>query len=301
MKNCNIGGQALIEGIFMRYKDDIAIAVRKPDNEITIKKEEIKPSEFTKILKKIPIIRGVVSFYESLSVGYKALEYSAGFIEDDFNKTHKSNDKADEKEHTADGIFMTFTMLLSIVLAISVFIVLPYLLAGILKKWGVARAGIAIAEGIIRIVIFFAYMILVSLSKDIKRVFMYHGAEHKCINCIENELDLNVDNVMKSSRFHKRCGTGFLFYIVIISVILFMFIKADTILLRILVRLLLVPLIAGLSYELLKLTGRTDNAFIRIITKPALFFQRFTTREPSSDMVEVAISAIKALSVEEVL
>lgn len=301
MKNCNIGGQALIEGIFMRYKDDIAIAVRKPDNEIIIKKEEIKQSEFIKTLKKIPVIRGVVSFCESLSVGYRALEYSAGFIEDDDLKSDKSDNKGEKKENGTNGIFMAFTMLLSIALAISIFIILPYILAGILKKSGVTRVGIAIAEGIIRIAVFFAYMILVSLAKDIKRVFMYHGAEHKCINCIENELELNVDNVMKSSRFHKRCGTGFLFYIIIISVILFMFIKADTVLLRILVRLLLVPLIAGLSYELLKLTGKIDNAFIRALTKPALFFQRFTTREPSSDMVEVAISAVKALSIEEVL
>ncbi len=292
MKNCDIGGQALIEGIFMRYKNDIAIAVRKPDNEIIIKKEKIKQNDFIETLKKFPIIRGIVSFCESLAVGYTALEYSAGFIEDnDRKKTNKNDDK----------IFMAFTMLLSTVLAVSIFIILPYLLAGILKNTGVGRIGISIAEGIIRIAVFFAYMILVSSAKDIRRVFMYHGAEHKCINCIENELELNVDNVMKSSRFHKRCGTGFLFYIIIISVILFMFIKADTFLLRVLIRLLLVPIIAGLSYELLKLTGKTDNAFIRIFTKPALFFQMFTTREPSSDMVEVAISAIKALEIEEAL
>lgn len=296
MKNCNIGGQALIEGIFMRYEDDVAIAVRKSDNEIVIKKEEIKQSEFVKTLKKIPVVRGVISFIESLSIGYKALEYSAGFIEDDEQKKTDKKSKSSDK----DGIFMAFTMLLSVILAVSLFIILPYVLAGVLKKLGADRIGIAIAEGVIRIFIFFAYMVLISLTKDIKRVFMYHGAEHKCINCIENELALNVDNVMKSSRFHKRCGTGFLFYIVIISVILFMFIKADTVLLRVAVRLLLVPLIAGLSYELLKLTGKADNAFIRVLTKPALFFQRFTTREPDSDMAEVAIAAIKALKIKEI-
>lgn len=300
MKICNIGGQALIEGILMRHENDVSIAIRSSDGEIIIKKEELKQSSLVKILKRVPILRGIVGFVESLSIGYRALEYSVGFLENETTDKASDMEKTVEynKKSSSNGAFMVFSMLISIVLAISLFMVLPYVLASILKKAEANRMVIAIAEGIIRIAIFFIYMFLVSMAKDIKRVFMYHGAEHKCINCIENELELNIKNVMKSSRFHKRCGTGFLFYIVIISTVLFMFIKADTIFLRVIVRLLLVPIIAGLAYELLKATGKTDNVFIRLLTKPALFFQRFTTKEPSEDMVEVAIKAINVLKIE---
>lgn len=300
MKICNIGGQALIEGILMRHENDVSIAIRSSDGEIIIKKEELKQSSLVKILKRVPILRGIVGFVESLSIGYRALEYSVGFLENETTDKASDMKKTVEynKKSSSNGAFMAFSMLISIVLAISLFMVLPYVLASILKKAEANRMVIAIAEGIIRIAIFFIYMFLVSMAKDIKRVFMYHGAEHKCINCIENELELNIKNVMKSSRFHKRCGTGFLFYIVIISTVLFMFIKADTIFLRVIVRLLLVPIIAGLAYELLKATGKTDNVFIRLLTKPALFFQRFTTKEPSEDMVEVAIKAINDLKIE---
>lgn len=315
MKNCNIGGQALIEGILMRKDNDYAIAVRRSDKEIVTKIDQVRSGGVKEVLKKIPIVRGVVNFLSSISLGYEALSYSASIYEEqDEVKAEtrtqeekkqgsgenliKEKQKKEAEDKKANGISsagMAFTMVISIALSVSLFIVLPYVLANILGHFGCSELMIAIAEGGIRLVIFFAYMILMSMIKDIRRVLMYHGAEHKCINCIEHELPLTVENVMKSSRFHKRCGTGFLFYIIIISIILFMFIKVDLILLRVLIRLLLVPVIAGIAYELLKITGKKDNTFLRFISCPALFFQRFTTREPSPDMVEVAIEAVRSV------
>lgn len=302
MKTCNIGGQALIEGILMRNNEDYAIAVRRSNQEIITKKDRIKSGGMKELLKKIPILRGVVNFLASISLGYEALAYSASVYEEEDKKPEeKKRDsfKQKEKDKGIGSFAMGLTILLSLALSISLFILLPYLLANILSKFGFSNLWIAMAEGVIRLLIFFAYMVFMSMIKDIRRVLMYHGAEHKCINCIENELPLTVENVMQSSRFHKRCGTGFLFYIVILSIILFMFIKVDILILRVLIRLLLVPFIAGIAYELLKITGRKDNAFIRFITYPALFFQRFTTKEPNSDMVEVAIVAVSSVYEEK--
>ena len=331
MKNCNIGGQALIEGILMRNENDYAISVRRSNQEIITKKDIVKSNKIKDILKKIPIVRGVVNFLSSIALGYEALSYSASMYEEDIKEEEKNEQeikqeeikqeeikkeeikqeeikkeeikrrkqKTSKKENkdsaSVHSIMMAFTMVVSLALSISLFIILPYFLANILTAFGVSDFMTAIAEGLIRIAIFFGYMIFISMMKDIKRVLMYHGAEHKCINCIENELPLTVENVMKSSRFHKRCGPGFLFYIVIVSILLFMFIKVDFVVLRVLIRLFLVPVIAGIAYEFLKLTGKKDNAFVRIISSPALFFQRFTTKEPTFDMVEVAISAVNAV------
>lgn len=316
MKNCNIGGQALIEGILMRNENDYAISVRRSNQEIITKKDIVKSNKIKDILKKIPIVRGVVNFLSSIALGYEALSYSASMYEEDIKeeeikqeeikqeeikkeeikrRKQKTSKKENKDSASVHSIMMAFTMIVSLALSISLFIILPYFLANILTAFGVSDFMTAIAEGLIRIAIFFGYMIFISMMKDIKRVLMYHGAEHKCINCIENELPLTVENVMKSSRFHKRCGTGFLFYIVIVSILLFMFIKVDFVVLRVLIRLFLVPVIAGIAYEFLKLTGKKDNAFVRIISSPALFFQRFTTKEPTFDMVEVAISAVNAV------
>lgn len=316
MKNCNIGGQALIEGILMRNENDYAISVRRSNQEIITKKDIVRSNKIKDILKKIPIVRGVVNFLSSIALGYEALSYSASMYEEDIKeeeikqeeikqeeikkeeikrRKQKTSKKENKDSASVHSIMMAFTMVVSLALSISLFIILPYFLANILTAFGVSDFMTAIAEGLIRIAIFFGYMIFISMMKDIKRVLMYHGAEHKCINCIENELPLTVENVMKSSRFHKRCGTGFLFYIVIVSILLFMFIKVDFVVLRVLIRLFLVPVIAGIAYEFLKLTGKKDNAFVRIISSPALFFQRFTTKEPTFDMVEVAISAVNAV------
>lgn len=305
MKNCNIGGQALIEGILMRYEDDYAISVRHPNQEIVTRKERIKTGKIRIFLKKVPLVRGVVNFLSAISLGYDALAYSAEIYEEEAKPLEEEQDSSLDTERalkeerkdtkTFNSLTMGITMAVSLALSIGLFIVLPYFLANILRSFAVSDWVIAVSEGFIRLVIFFAYMILMSMIKDIRRVLMYHGAEHKCINCIEHELPLTVENVMKSSRFHKRCGTGFLFYIIIVSIILFMFIKVDIVLLRVLIRLLLVPVIAGIAYELLKLTGKRDNAFVRFISAPALFFQRFTTKEPSSDMVEVAITAVQSV------
>ena len=229
MKSSNIGGQAVMEGIMMRHKDVYSVAVRKPDKEIEVKVEDYKSIVKCKNIQKIPILRGVFNFIDSLVVGTKCLMYSATFFEDEEELKKREQLEGEEKEkelakkEKADKAMMTGTVILSVVLSVGLFIVLPYLLASLLRNIDVSETGVTLAEAGVRIVLFLAYMLLISKMQDIQRVFMYHGAEHKCINCVENGLPLNAENVMKSSRFHKRCGTSFLFFVIIISIIFFFF------------------------------------------------------------------------------
>ncbi len=305
MKSSNIGGQAVMEGIMMRHKDVYSVAVRKPDKEIEVKVEDYKSVVNCKSLQKLPILRGVFSFIDSLVVGTKCLMYSATFFEDeeDIKKREELEGEEKEKElakkEKADKALMTGTVILSVVLSVGLFIVLPYLLASLLRNIGVSETGVTLAEAGVRIVLFLAYMLLISKMQDIQRVFMYHGAEHKCINCVEHGLPLNVENVMKSSRFHKRCGTSFLFFVIIISIIFFLgffaVVPIKTMWLRVLVRILLVPVIAGISYEVIRLAGNSDNAIVAFFSKPGMALQKLTTKEPTPDMAEVAIQAVEAV------
>ena len=305
MKSSNIGGQAVMEGIMMRHKDVYSVAVRKPDKEIEVKVEDYKSVVKCKSLQKLPILRGVFSFIDSLVVGTKCLMYSATFFEDeeDLKKREQLEGEEQEKElakkEKADKALMTGTVILSVVLSVGLFIVLPYLLASLLRNIGVSETGVTLAEAGVRIVLFLAYMLLISKMQDIQRVFMYHGAEHKCINCVENGLPLNVENVMKSSRFHKRCGTSFLFFVIIISIIFFLgffaVVPIKTMWLRVLVRILLVPVIAGVSYEVIRLAGNSDNSVVAFFSKPGMALQKLTTKEPTPDMAEVAIKAVEAV------
>lgn len=305
MKSSNIGGQAVMEGIMMRHKDVYSVAVRKPDKEIEVKVEDYKSVVNCKSLQKLPILRGVFSFIDSLVVGTKCLMYSATFFEDEEDLKKREELEGEEKEkelakkEKADKALMTGTVILSVVLSVGLFIVLPYLLASLLRNIGVSETGVTLAEAGVRIVLFLAYMLLISKMQDIQRVFMYHGAEHKCINCVENGLPLNVENVMKSSRFHKRCGTSFLFFVIIISIIFFLgffaVVPIKTMWLRVLVRILLVPVIAGVSYEVIRLAGNSDNSVVAFFSKPGMALQKLTTKEPTPDMAEVAIQAVEAV------
>lgn len=305
MKSSNIGGQAVMEGIMMRHKDVYSVAVRKPDKEIEVKVEDYKSIVKCKNIQKIPILRGVFNFIDSLVVGTKCLMYSATFFEDEEELKKREQLEGEEKEkelakkEKADKAMMTGTVILSVVLSVGLFMVLPYLLASLLQKVGVSETGITLAEAGVRIILFLFYMLLISKMQDIQRVFMYHGAEHKCINCVEHGLPLNVENVMKSSRFHKRCGTSFLFFVIIISIIFFLgffaIVPIKTMWPRVLVRILLVPIIAGISYEVIRLAGNSDNPVVAFFSKPGMALQKLTTKEPTPDMAEVAIKAVEAV------
>ena len=287
MKYSGIGGQAVMEGIMMRNGSEYAIAVRKPDGEIEIKKE--KTGNFPERHKwaKWPLVRGVVSFIDSLVTGMSTLMWSASFAEE----TEEKN--GEKKTETLSDAEMTFTLILAVALAIGIFVVLPTVLSGLLKKWIASSFLRALLEGILRLAIFVGYVAGISCMKDIKRVYMYHGSEHKCINCVEHGLPLTVENVMKSSKEHKRCGTSFLIIVMLVSVVVFMFVRIDALFPRILSRLLLVPVIAGISYEVLRFTGRSDSKFVYIISRPGMWMQALTTKEPTADMAEVAIRAVE--------
>lgn len=293
-----IGGQAVIEGVMMKNKDRYAVAVRTPEKDINISVEEYQSFGPDNRIAKLPFIRGVFSFIDSLIIGIRTLNYSAAFYEEEDVKTKRRQKKKPLDKlfgENADRILSGLTVALSVAMAVALFMLLPYYLSQLLKRWIVSDMVISIAEGGLRILIFIGYLLLISLMSDIRRTFMYHGAEHKCINCLETGHELNVDNVLAASRQHKRCGTSFMFLVVFISVILFMFIRLEEPILRVVVRLLLIPVIAGISYEIIRLAGRSDNIFVRIISAPGMFLQKLTTREPDESMVEVAIASVEAV------
>jgi hypothetical protein len=295
LKYSGIGGQAVIEGIMMKNADTYATAVRKPDGTIAVEKDTYEGLAKKFNLLKIPFIRGIFVFIDSMVVGSKCLRFSASFFEDD-EDSKESKFEAFLKKTFGDkieNIIMTLSMIFSFVLAIGIFMLLPMALSNILKLFISNYYVIAVVEGFIRVAIFIIYILIISMVPDIKRTFMYHGAEHKCINCLENGLELNVDNVLKSSREHKRCGTSFIFIVMIISILCFMVIRVDSIWLRAVSRIVLVPVIAGVSYEFLSLAGKYDNFLVNILSKPGLMMQGLTTKEPTEDMVEVAIVAVE--------
>ena len=303
MKSSNIGGQAVLEGIMMRHGDDYAVAVRKPDGEIFVQKDEYHSVIKWKALTKIPFIRGVFNFIDSMVLGIKTLMFSSEFYEDD--EVYEDEEEAEDgKELTTEEIakkekqekwMMNATVAISVVIAVAVFMILPYFLSSLLKPLMPSYHLRTLIEGFVRIGIFILYIALISRMDDIQRTFMYHGAEHKCINCIEHGLPLTVENVRKSSRQHKRCGTSFLFFVLAISIILLMLIQVESPVMRVIVRIALIPVIAGISYEVLKLAGRSDNPIVNLLSKPGLAIQKLTTKEPDDSMIEVAIQAVEAV------
>ena len=295
MKSSNIGGQAVLEGIMMKNKDRYAVAVRKPDQEIEVDVQEYKSIVPWKTVSKIPFIRGIFSFVDSLVLGMKTLMYSASFFEDEEVDAKELTEEEAEKEEKKERILMNLTVAFSVVLAIGIFMVLPYFLSNLVRSYVASHWVLTIVEGVIRVGIFLAYIALISRMKDIQRTFMYHGAEHKCINCIEHGLELNVENVRKSSRQHKRCGTSFLFFVMIVSIIFSFFITAESQVLRVLLRIAMLPLIAGVSYEIIRLAGNSDHCLVNFLSKPGLLIQNMTTKEPDDSMIEVAILAVEAV------
>ena len=291
-----IGGQAVLEGVMMKNRDKYAVAVRKPNGEIDVEVEEYKGVCGDKKFAKLPFIRGVFAFIDSLILGMKVTTYSASFYEEEDEKPSKTEGKLEKLlGNKADDIMMTFTVILSVIIAVALFMLLPLFLSDLLGKYIRNASVIAIIEGLIRILIFIAYIAGISLMKDIKRLYMYHGAEHKCINCIEKGRPLTVKDVKRSSRQHKRCGTSFLLFVVLVSVIVFFFIRVDNMALKLVLRIALVPVIAGISYEIIRLAGRSDNIVVRIISAPGLWMQKLTTKEPDEHMIEVAIASVEAV------
>ena len=295
MERVYIGGQAVIEGVMMKNKDQYAIAVRKPDQTIDVKVEHYVAMGDRSAILRIPIIRGVVNFIESLVIGTKTLTYSASFYEEEDESEKKQGTAEKAAKKGGEGVVMFLTVMLSVILAVGLFILLPAWLGELIRKGIDNNIVVALLEGVIRLAIFLLYVWGISLMNDMKRVFMYHGAEHKTINCLEAGVPLTPENVMQYSRFHKRCGTSFLFIVMIISILFFMVINVDSAILRILLRLLLVPVIAGVSYEFIRLAGRNDSWIVRVLSAPGLWVQRLTTREPDLDMLEVAIASVEGV------
>lgn len=291
-----IGGQAVLEGIMMKNKEKYAVAVRKPNGEIDVELENYQGVMHGSKLTQIPFIRGVFNFIDSLILGTKALNHSASFYEEE-DEAETKLDKAMDKmtKGNAEKVLTGITTVIAFVLAIGIFVVLPYFLASLLDGFIRNQSLMAIIEGVIRILIFFLYVWGISAMKDIRRLYQYHGAEHKCINCIEKGRPLTVHNVMRSSRLHKRCGTSFIFFVMFVSIILFFFIRVDNVVAKVCLRILLMPVVAGISYEIIRLAGRTDNLFIRILSAPGMWFQRMTTKDPDESMAEVAIAAVEAV------
>ena len=305
MKSSNIGGQAVMEGIMMRHKDKYSIGVRRPDGEIELKVEDYKCVFGNGQFLKKPIIRGVVSFVDSLVVGTKCLMYSAEIAgdEEDEEETRKNAHLTEEersaKKEKEDRQFkwlLYVTVAFSIVVSVAAFMLLPYALASLIRKGGASEFAVTVVEAFVKLALFMGYMFLISRMKDIQRTFMYHGAEHKCINCVEHGMPLTVENVLKSSRLHKRCGTSFLFLVMLVSIVLhFIFVLVPFYWVRLFGRLLMVPIVAGISFEIIQWAGRTDSKFADIMSKPGLAMQKFTTKEPTADMAEVAIKAVEAV------
>ncbi|MFR8839192.1 MAG: DUF1385 domain-containing protein [Clostridium sp.] len=297
MKYSGIGGQAVIEGIMMMNRNDYAVAVRKPDQEIEVKRDRyISITQKVKLFS-LPFVRGVFRFADSMIVGMKTLTYSASFFEDDEDSEPGKieqflNRVLGEKLESA---LMALVMVLSFVMAIGIFMLLPLFIAGLFSSVIESERLMAVLEGIIRILIFIAYIKLVSRMEDIRRTFMYHGAEHKCINCVEHGLPLTVENVRNSSKEHKRCGTSFILIVMVISILFFMVVRVDNVWMRFASRIVLVPVIAGVSYEILQLAGRSNSRFMALVSRPGMWMQGLTTKEPDDSMIEVAIAATEAV------
>lgn len=293
MKYSGIGGQAVMEGVMMKNGDKYAVAVRKPDQEIALEVSEYSGIINNKKIRNMPILRGVFSFIESLVLGMKTLTFSASFFEEEEEEKKEVKDEAKAKKQ--EDFMMGVTVAISVVLAVGIFMLLPYGISLLFQRFIESQLLISLLEGVVRLTIFVSYVALISLMPDIKRVYMYHGAEHKCINCIEQGMELTIENVRKSSRQHKRCGTSFLLIVMLISILFFMMIRVDSPVLRLVLRLLLIPVIAGVSFEFIRLAGRSDNRLVNLLSKPGLLLQKITTREPDDAMIEVGIKSVEAV------
>ncbi len=286
-----IGGQAVLEGVMMRAGSKYAIAVRREDGTITIRKEEYKGILAGTALRKIPVIRGFFAFIDSLVLGLRCTDYSAEM----FAETEEDEKKEEGQESLKDKILTAGVMVAAFAIAMLLFVVLPLKITDLISKVVESRAALAIFEGVLRLVIFLLYVTAISLMKDIKRLYQYHGAEHKCINCIESGKELTVENVRESTRLHKRCGSSFMLFVMMVSIIMFFFIRVDSQWMKVLLRILLIPVISGISFEIIRLAGNSCNPFVQAISKPGLWLQKLTTKEPDDDMIEIGIASVEAV------
>ena len=293
MKSSGIGGQAVLEGVMMRNHDKYAVAVRKPDGEISVKNWDTRSIRERNILLRLPIIRGVVAFIESLVLGIKTLTYSSGFLEEEEERSLQQGETqvSDRREVLENVLIVT----LSVLLAIGFFMILPFAVSELFRGKVHSQTMLTVIEAALKMLLFLGYVVAISFLSDIKRTFMYHGAEHKTINCVENGLDLTVENVRTQSRYHRRCGTSFLLVVMIVSIIFFMFIRIDNLWLRMLYRILLIPVVAGVSFEFIQFVGNSDNPVVLFLGKPGMWLQKLTTREPDDGMIEVAIASVEAV------
>ena len=291
MKYANIGGQAVMEGVMMRHKDRYAVAVRKENHEIEVKADEHISYGRRFHVSGIPIIRGVFAFVDSLVLGMQTLTWSASFFDEEAAQ--------EPQEKWSDKLFMALTVVISLALSIGLFMVLPFFISNIFRRATDSSLLLGVIEGLVRVAIFIAYIVLISKMKDIQRLFMYHGAEHKTINCIEHGEELTPENAAKYSRFHKRCGTSFLFIVMFVSILFFLLFfqvfPMENLVLKVVCRILLVPVIAGVSYEIIQWAGRHDSGLVCLVSKPGFWMQKFTTKEPYMEMLEVAIASIEAI------
>lgn len=306
-----------MEGVMMKNQEKYAVAVRKPDQEIIVEVCGYEGLIRNKKIRNMPILRGVFSFIESLILGMKTLTFSASFFEEEEEKkktavtdrswddckdqnagqelTGEAREKKEKKEKRQEDAMMGGTVAVSVVLAVGIFMILPYYISLFFQRFVASQLLLALLEGVIRLAIFIGYVAAISLMPDIRRVYMYHGAEHKCINCIEHGMELTVENVRKSSKQHKRCGTSFLLIVMLISIVFFMFIRVDNGVLKLCLRILLIPVIAGVSYEFIRIAGRSDNVVVNILSRPGMWLQNLTTREPDDSMIEVGIASVEAV------
>ena len=281
----------------MKNQGRHSVTVRKPDGGIGVHTGGDEGIAGGRHWAKLPLIRGVVNFIDSLVLGMQTLTFSAGFYDDDEDQEPGKFEEFLQKTfgEKAEKVVMGCTVAFSIVMAVAIFMLLPYFISDFFRRYVPSDTLLAVLEGVIRLGIFVLYVVLISSMKDIRRVYMYHGAEHKSINCIEHGLELNVENVRKSSRYHARCGTSFLFIVMIISIIFFIFIRVDSPVLRVVFRILLVPVIAGVSYEFIRLAGKSENPLVKLLSLPGKGMQMLTTREPDDSMIQVAIAAVEAV------
>lgn len=293
MKSSGIGGQAVLEGVMMRNRDKYAVAVRKPDGEISVQNWDTGSVRDKHILLRLPVVRGVVAFIESLILGIKTLTYSSGFIEEDGEKAGQG--EAAEVSDRRELLENILIVALSILLAVGFFMILPFVVSKLFQSKVHSQMMISVIEAVLKIALFLGYVIAISFLNDIKRTLMYHGAEHKTINCVENGMDLTVENVKKQSRYHRRCGTSFLLVVMLVSIIFFFFIQIDNLWLQMLYRIVLIPVVAGVSFELIQFVGNSDNKLVLLLSKPGLWLQKLTTREPDEGMIEVAIASVEAV------
>lgn len=300
MKRTDIGGQAILEGVMMRGKRMYAVAVRKPNKDIVVDKKKVKSSQDRPSFLKLPIIRGSVALIDSLIIGMKSITFSASFFDTEEEEPSKMDKYLENKfGDKLNDIMISISVVIAVLMAVGLFMVLPTWISSFFNRFIPGSWALGIVEGLVRIIIFILYLVLITRMNDIKRVFQYHGAEHKTINCFEHEQELTVENVKNHSCFHKRCGTSFLLIVMIVSMVVFMFVKVKSVPLRILSRVILFPIVAGISYELIKWAGKSDSKFVQWISAPGMCLQRLTTAEPDDSMIEVAIAAMKGVLEDE--